>query len=96
MKVASLVLAVSLLIPVFASAEPVAAVKRGGIKITLFDSDCTLPAVMSLPFHVEWVEKGKTFAGCWILHPTDVILMYFVDKTVVILPAQEFKKVSAI
>ena len=66
-----------------------------GIVITLYDEDCKLPAVSNLKKRATWTEKGKTFEGCVGQHPQfPIIMAYFADKTVVVLPLDIFMPVS--
>lgn len=65
-----------------------------GARIVLTDEACRLQAVSNLKRRATWTEKGETFEGCYGLHEgTGLILAYFSDKTVVILPPQIFSKV---
>lgn len=96
MNISQFVLITSLMIPSFAHAEAIASAESNGVKITLFKDDCTLKEISNLRFHAEWAEHGKVTQGCWSLHPVGLVLMYFADKTMMILPAQEFEVVSTI
>jgi hypothetical protein len=76
-------------------AEPRFSAEVEGVKITLHDDKCALPAVANLGRKATWDEKGKTFEGCWGGHPQFPVLMfYFADRTVVIVPVEMFKKLT--
>ena len=78
-----------------AHAIPLFQAEAEGIKIVLTDEDCRLPAVSNLPKRATWHEKGKVFEGCFGAHPMfPVIMGYFADKTVVVLPVEMFTRVS--
>jgi hypothetical protein len=75
------------------SAPMFTAATEGAI-ITLTDEPCTLEAVTNLKYRATWVEKEKTFEGCWAPHrELGVVIAYFDDKTVAIIPVQAFVKV---
>ena len=63
-------------------------------KITLYNDPCKLKEVSNLELRATWQEKGKVFEGCFGIHPYGVVLAYFSDKTVVIMPVDIFKAVS--
>lgn len=68
----------------------VAKLTNQGITITLTDEKCTLSAVSNLPYRAKWDEQGKHYEGCFGVLKIFVIL-YFDDKSVVVLPAGMFK-----
>jgi hypothetical protein len=50
--------------------------------ITLTDEPCALEAISNLKYRATWVEKEKTFEGCWAPHrELGVVIAYFDDKT---------------
>ena len=76
-------------------ATPLFQAEAGGVKIVLTDEECRLPAVENLKKKAFWHENGKVIEGCFGAHPQfPVILAYFADKTVVVLPVQIFVKVT--
>ena len=77
-----------------AHAAPMAEASEDGAKITLTDEACKLTAVSNLKHRATWQEKGKTYEGCYGVHPAGLVLAYFADKTVVVLSVQAFTKVS--
>lgn len=78
-----------------AHAGPVAEAAADGAKVTLTDEDCKLKdKVTNLPKRATWKEKGKTFEGCFGVHPGGVVMAYFSDGSVVIIPVQMFTAVS--
>ena len=83
--------------PTEANADPIARASAEGIVITLTDEDCKLTAVSNLKKRATWEEKGKTFEGCWGGHPAFPIVMgYFSDRSVVVLPVEAFAAVSGV
>jgi hypothetical protein len=83
--------------PTNANADPIYRATADGIVITLTNEDCKLPAVSNLKKRATWTEKGKTFEGCWGGHPAFPIVMgYFADKTVVVLPVEAFAPVTGV
>lgn len=79
-----------------ARAGPLYQASEGSVRVTLYSEECTLPAIMNLPYRAEWVENDKAVQGCWALHPAGVIVGYFADRTVVIFAASAFQKVRSI
>lgn len=80
-----------------AAAGPVAVTHHEGVKITLYDDPCTSDVVSNLPYKAEWVEKGKTYTGCWGLHPMGLVMTYFKeDRSVALIPARVFEKVTGV
>ena len=65
-----------------------------GAKVTLYSEPCALKNVTNLANKATWQEKGKIFQGCFGLHPYGVVLAYFDDGTVVIMPVDIFKQVK--
>ena len=65
-----------------------------GAKITLYSEPCALKNVTNLANKATWQEKGKVFQGCFGLHPYGVVLAYFDDGTVVIMPVDIFREVK--
>ena len=78
----------------WAYAEPVFQAAHEGVVITLDSDKCELDAVVNLPFKATWQEQGKTYKGCWAAR-TDagVVVAFFEDKTVALIPFGAFKKV---
>ena len=63
----------------------------------LTDEPCTLKAVENLKHRSVWHEKGKRFEGCWAPHPgVGLVVSYWSDKTVAIIPIDAFVKVTGI
>ena len=65
-----------------------------GAKITLYNDPCKLKEITNLANRATWNEKGKVWEGCFGIHPYGVVLAYFNDGTVVIMPVDIFKQVS--
>jgi hypothetical protein len=78
-----------------AYATPLFQAEAEGVKIVVYDEPCKIDAVANLKYRATWHEKGKVFEGCVGGHPQFPIVMgYFADKTVVVLPAEMFVKVT--
>lgn len=78
-----------------ANALPIFQAEADGIRIVLTDEDCKLTAVENLKKRATWTEKGKTFEGCYGIHPLfPIVMAYFADKTVVVFPNEVFQRVS--
>ena len=75
-------------------AKTVAVAVHKNIVISLTDERCALTAVKMLPDRVTWRESGKVFEGCAGGHPSWLIVMYFNDGTIVLLPPAAFKPVG--
>lgn len=74
-----------------AFAGPLFQAEAEGVKVVLTDDDCRLPAVENLKKRAFWHEKGKVYEGCFAAHPQfPIIMAYFADKTVVVLPVEMF------
>jgi hypothetical protein len=87
-------LAVAVTWPTKAHAGPILKAEAEGIVVTIYEEACQLKEVTNLPKRATWTEKGKTFEGCIGAHPQFPVLMgYFSDKTVVVLPVEMFTRV---
>ena len=65
-----------------------------GAKVVLFDDKCAVSAVANLPYKATWEEKGKVYQGCWGARPdAGVVMFYFDDKSVGIIPIGELTAV---
>lgn len=97
MKYLLLLAAILFLVPLPLSAEPLFRVTTpDGVVITLHKDKCELKEVVNLPQHATWDEKGKTYTGCWGFNPIGVVMLYFSDKTVGVIPASAFSKVAGV
>ena len=77
-----------------AHADPRFQVVADGAKVVLHDDKCAVAEVTNLPYKATWEEKGKVFQGCWGARPdAGVVMFYFDDKTVGIIPMQELTAV---
>ncbi|SRR5229473_278741 len=78
-------------------ADPLFSATAEGATITLTDEPCTLKAIGNLPYRATWVEKDKTYEGCWGARPDiGFVLAYFDDLSVALIPMQAFRKVSRV
>jgi hypothetical protein len=78
-----------------AAAEPRFQVTADGARVVLFDDKCAVSAVANLPYKATWEEKGKVYQGCWGARPdAGVVMFYFDDKSVGIIPMQELTAVK--
>jgi hypothetical protein len=68
-----------------------------GAKVVLHDDKCAVSAVKNLPYKATWEEKGKVFQGCWGARPdAGVVMFYFDDKSVGIIPIAELTAVVGV
>jgi hypothetical protein len=68
---------------------PVAIANNEGVTITLTDEPCALAAVSNLKYRAIWSEPGTRFDGCFGVSGP-VVILYFDDRTVVVLPVRAF------
>lgn len=67
--------------------------ENNGVTVTLYTEDCQLKTVSNLPYRATWVEGGKTFEGCWGARPeAGVVLGFFDDGSIAMMPIQAFRK----
>ena len=69
-------------------------VTNDGAKIVLTDEPCALKEVTNLKYRATWTEKGKVFQGCYAVHPFGVVVAYFTDGAVALMPIDAFTKVT--
>ena len=88
----------------YAIAEPVARAVEGGVSVILYSDICELD-VQGLPMKATWGDGKRLWNACFdvrdpffgmIRPPALIILMYFDDKSIVMLPAHLFKPYSGI
>ena len=78
-----------------AEARAVAIATSQGISITVTDEPCRLKQVSNLPYRVTWKDGNKTFEGCFTVRPdVNVVVAYFDDGSVALIPAHAFSMVS--
>ncbi len=65
-----------------------------GIKVIVYDQPCALKEIVNLPKRATWTEKGKTTEGCAGVDPRGIVLFYWGDRTVVIVPVQNFVRMT--
>lgn len=82
--------------PMKASADPLfRMLTPEGVVITLHNDKCLVKEVENLPTRITWDEKGKVTEGCYgVKH--GIVIFYFADKTVGIIPVQVFEKVIGV
>ena len=79
-----------------ALAAPVAVAKQDGVTVTLYNEPCKLAAV-DLPHRATWVSEGKAFAGCAGLHAAfPIVVLYFADRSIAIVPVAVFAPLSGV
>ena len=82
-------------LPALAPAAPVAAIVQDGITVTLYDEPCALEAVANLRYRATWHDpKRGHFEGCYTVQHHTIVVLYFDDRTVVVLPLQIFQPPS--
>lgn len=81
--------------PTNAHAGPIYKAEDAEMRIVLTDEDCKLKQVVTnLPKRATWVDKNGKYEGCYAIHEIGIVVAYFSDKTVAILPAYIFQKVA--
>ena len=92
---ASIILILGMIVPNFSRADAVAVAAAEGIRIVLHDDKCGLSTVSNLPAKATWTERGVITEGCWGIQPAlDIVMLFFADKTVVVVPRQIFTKLQ--
>jgi hypothetical protein len=86
------------MIPRMGLADPVFVAEAGGIRIVLHSEDCRVAEVKNLPRRATWTQDGKQYEGCFGAVPQlGMVMLYFVtDKSVAIVPMQEFQKLQSV
>lgn len=74
----------------YAVAAPIARASDKDVVIVLYEDKCTLD-VIGLPQRAQWSQGGKSWEGCFDLRRDTLILIYFEDKSIVIIPAGFFR-----
>ena len=83
--------------PTNAHSAPRFQVTQEGVKVVLHDDKCAVGAVVNLPYKATWEEKGKVFQGCWGARPdAGLVVLYFDDKSVGIIPISELTAVQGV
>jgi hypothetical protein len=63
----------------------------------VYTEDCAVKEVANLPKRATWTEKGKTYEGCAGMSPLGLVMFYFrEDRSVAVVPASQFVKVTNI
>lgn len=77
-------------------AEPLYEVRvnRGAVLITIYSEPCALTEVSNLPKRATWAEGDKTYEGCaGVRAEFGLVIFYFDDRTIGLVPASDFKRV---
>jgi len=77
-------------------ADPIGKAEAEGAVITFYNEPCLIKdQITNLPFRAEWVEKDKTYQGCFGIRPDiGMVVAWFDDRTVALIPLQAVKKVT--
>jgi hypothetical protein len=66
---------------------------EGGAIVTLYNEPCRIKTLTNLPYRATWIEKGKTFEGCYVPRTeAGIVLFYFDDGSVGYIPFQMLRK----
>lgn len=77
-------------------AEPLYKAPGEGVEVILHSEECRLD-MKNLKRRATWTEGGLVTEGCYGIHPDyPIVLLYFADRSVVILLVQQFQKVSGV
>ena len=93
---AVLIFCMMYVIPSRAHAKAIAGVEAGNVSIVLTDEPCALAAVTNLPYRSTWTENGKTVEGCYGVHPAGVVLSYWADRTVSVMPVDALHPLTGV
>ena len=75
---------------------PVAEARNGDVTIFLTAEGCSLPTVKNLPYLAVWKEPAGVIKGCYDLRGEGrVVVIYFEDQMVVVLPIGIFSRSAA-
>jgi hypothetical protein len=81
-----------------AAAAPVLSASVGEVSVMLFDDPCALEQVGGRPYRrAQWIEGGAITEGCWGAVPLPgqpVVMFWFADRTLAVLPAGLFQRVG--
>ena len=89
-------LLILLLVPFSVKSEVKASASHNGITIQLTDEPCKSQGVKNLPYRAVWKEGKGSFEGCYGVASGAVVMLYFEDKTVVVLPVQAFARTTGV
>lgn len=79
-----------------AGAEPKYEVTKNGIRVVVYDEDCRLDAIKNLKWKAVWFENGKEIEGCaGAKDEYEVVIIYFADKTIAVIPMFAFRRLSS-
>ncbi len=82
------------LVAEYATAGAIATAQDSGAIVTFYTENCTLKEVTNLPSRAVWTENGKEIEGCYTVRPdAGLIVFYFADRTVGIVPLQALRRV---
>lgn len=76
-----------------ADAAPIASSSGQGVTVVLTDEACALEAVGNLPARATWTEDGRLLEGCYAIFGV-LIVAYFEDRAVVLIPARSFQRAT--
>lgn len=79
-----------------AFATPIGIATKDQVSVILTNEPCRLKEVKNLPYRAIWREPNGEVEGCFSVFPGPSVGVYFEDKTVAVIPAMEFKKVTGI
>jgi hypothetical protein len=76
--------------------ESMAQVETNGVRVVLTNEPCKLTSVTNLPYRSTWTEHGKTIEGCFGMFGNQMVGFYFEDKSVAVIPARAFSRLSGV
>lgn len=85
-----------LFLAAFASNSATYQAEGDGVKVVVYGDDkCKLNQVTNLPWRATWTEKGNTTEGCAGMDQrVGLVVFYWNDKTVVVIPTSNFVRVQ--
>jgi hypothetical protein len=76
------------LLPSISNADAIATVSQGSTVVTFFDEPCALKPIQ-LPYRTTWRDGDKVTEGCFGLHGSGVVVIYFEDGSVGLVPREQ-------
>jgi hypothetical protein len=73
-------------------AKPLAVATKGKAVITLHSDPCAVKNIANLPFRATWIDGEKQYEGCWAATDYDVVVSYWSDNTIALIPFADLRK----
>lgn len=74
--------------------EPFISAEMAGVRLVVHTEECAVKEIKNLPRRATWTEKGKTTEGCaGLSQEIEMIVFYWADGTVTVIPSPYFQRV---